>query len=324
MRVAILVPDGIVSMTGGAADRLWKQGDGDAALLYLYILRTGALPKGGWPEERLLAARETLYRLKLVTREAAEAPLAPPPQESEEPPEYTTEDLKRELESDKTFPHLVDEVERRLGRKLNSADLKMLLTVYDHLALPAEVVLMLVNWCVEDYERKYGVGRRPRMSQIRKEAFTWHRLGVDTAEEADRYVRKRTAMTKRQAELFRLMDMPQRPPVGKEESYLEAWDSMGFEDEAIRLAYEKTVLRKQGMNWAYMNSILRSWHEKGLHTAAAIETGDRSSTRRSAGQAGMAGGQPPRPEQDERARASMEKLRRKLWQEKEEVSPDGV
>lgn len=50
---------------------------------------------------------------------------------------------------------------------------------------------------------------------------------------------------------------------------------MGFDDEAIRMAYEKTVLKKRSMDWGYMNGILRRWHEKGLHTAAAIQAGDR-------------------------------------------------
>ena len=39
------------------------------------------------------------------------------------------------------------EVERRLGKKLSANDLRSLYTLYDHLALPAEVVLMLVR-CV--------------------------------------------------------------------------------------------------------------------------------------------------------------------------------
>lgn len=313
--MGVLVPDGILSMTGDAADRLLKQGDGDAALLYLFLLRHDRLPVREWPEQRLASAREVLYKLGLLTREAAEAPLAPPAAEGEElPPEYTGEDLVRQLENDPSFPHLVREVERRLGRKLTAADLKSLLTVYDHLALPAEVVLLLVNWCVEECERKYGAGRRPRLSQIRKEAFVWRRLGVDTVEAADAYVRKRSALAVRQVELFRLLDLPPRPPVEREQAYLEAWDAMGFEDGAIRLAYERTVLKKQGLNWAYMNSILKNWHAKGLHTVAAIETGDRPARR--AGVPGAMPGTPPRPEQDERAKASMARLRRLMEQEK--------
>ena len=316
--MADYIPDGILSMTSGAADRLLQKGDGDAALLYLHLLRRGSFPVGKWPEARLAAARSVLAELGLVTKEAETAPLSAPEQSGEAlPPDYTADDLRQELENGGAFPHLAAEVERRLGRKLTVADLKALLTVYDHLALPAEVVLLLVNWCVEETERKYGAGRKPRMSQIRKEAFLWRRLGVDTAEAADGYVRRRSEMNKRQKELFRLLDLPPRPPVEKEQAYLEAWDSMGFDDAAIRLAYEKTVLKKQTLNWAYMNSILKNWHAKGLHTVAAIQAGD-GPRRTSGGAAGMAPGKAPRPEQDERAKASMERLRRRMRQEQEE------
>ena len=50
---------------------------------------------------------------------------------------------------------------------------------------------------------------------------------------------------------------------------------MGFDDEALRAAYERTIMKKQSLDWSYMNGILRRWHEKGLHTLAAIQAGDR-------------------------------------------------
>jgi len=50
---------------------------------------------------------------------------------------------------------------------------------------------------------------------------------------------------------------------------------MGFEDEVINMAYERTCLNTGGLNWAYMNKILQRWHEAGLHTAEAVNTGDR-------------------------------------------------
>ena len=38
-----LLPGEVLAMTGQAADRLLKLGDGDAALLYLHLLRHGDL-----------------------------------------------------------------------------------------------------------------------------------------------------------------------------------------------------------------------------------------------------------------------------------------
>ena len=74
------------------------------------------------------------------------------------------------------------EVQRRLGKILSTADLKILYCLYDYLALPAEVIMLLVSYCVEEMERKYGPGRKPRLSQVRREGFAWKRLGVLASE----------------------------------------------------------------------------------------------------------------------------------------------
>ena len=60
-----------------------------------------------------------------------------------------------------------------------------------------------------------------------------------------------------------------------EERYAQSWLDMGFEEEALSIAYERTCLNTGGLNWNYMNRILTRWHEQGLHTAEAVRTGDR-------------------------------------------------
>jgi DnaD/phage-associated family protein len=207
-------------------------------------------------------------------------------------------------------------VERRLGKKLSTNDLKVLYTLYDHLALPPEVILMLVTWCVEEMERKYGPGRRPFLSQIRKEGFIWARRGIDTIEAAEAHIQKMTAMRGREKEVLRLLDIPARPLVEREKTYIAAWDEMGFDDETIRMAYEKTIMKKQSMDWGYMNGILRRWHEKGLHTAAAVQAGDRTPRPVQASPTPA----PVAAQEEQRAREDMERMRRLMQQMKQEES----
>ena len=64
MAVQVLPPGGVVSMTAAAADRLVKGGNGDAALLYLHLLRRGGLFEAeaarkalGWTSPRPARAR---------------------------------------------------------------------------------------------------------------------------------------------------------------------------------------------------------------------------------------------------------------------------
>ena len=309
----VLIPGSVLAISGQAADRLLKLDSGDAALLYLHLLRRGSLEGLKWPRERQEAA---LAQLKSQGLAPEETPLPDPPVQEEPPPEYALEDISAALEDlSSAFPALCDEVERRLGKKLSANDLKILYTLYDHLALPAEVILMLVGWCTAEVERKYGPGRRPFLSQIRREGFAWARRGIDTLERAEEHVARLTRLRSREGEVLRLLDIPPRPLVERERTYIQAWDDMGFDDGAIRMAYEKTVLKKQSMDWGYMNGILRRWHEKGLHTAAAVQAGDRDPRPT------LAGGQRGRPAsaaEEQRAREDMERTRRLMEQMRRE------
>ena len=285
------MPGSILSMPAAAAERLIRLDSGDAALLYLYLLGHGNAAGLNWPRERLQGALDLLSAQGMAGAEAAPPPPAPPVQEAL-PPEYTTQDVTAALqEAGSTFSALADEVERRLGKRLSANDLKILLTLYDHLALPGEVILMLVTWCIEETERKYGPGRRPFLSQVRKEGFAWSRQGIDTVEAAEAHLKK------------------------LERTYIAAWQDMGFDNEALRLAYEKTVMKKQSMDWGYMNGILRRWHEKGLHTVAAIQAGD--GLRRNRGGAPTQG-RTPQPGEERRVREDMERMRRLMEQMKRE------
>ena len=302
-------------MSAQAADRLLKLDSGDAALVYLCLLRHGSAKGLKWTDTRLQAALDQLRKQGMAP---AELPAPEPVVEEAPPPDYSTQDIAQALEDQSsTFPALAGEVERRLGKRLSSSDLKSLYTLYDHLALPAEVILMLVGWCIEEVSRKYGPGRRPFLSQIRKEGFAWARRGVDTMERAEDHIARLTRLHSREAEVLRLLDISPRPLVQREKDYIAVWDEMGFDDESIRMAYERTVLKKQSMDWGYMNGILRRWHEKGLHTAAAVRTGDRDPRPV---QAGAGNKRPPSAGQDQRAREDMERMRRLMEQMKQEES----
>ena len=268
-----LLPGSIVAMTDQAADRLLRLDNGDAALLYLHLLRHGQVSNLKWDPARLDSALNALKHIGMAPD------ISPVPDVSTQPlppPEYRQDDITAALaDRGSMFPSLCDAVEAQLGKKLTTPDLNALFTLYDHLALPPEVILTLVGWCCEEQERKYGPGRKPFMSQIKKEGFVWARKGVDTIERADAHIARLTQLRSRESEVLRLLDISPRPLVEKEKTYIAAWDEMGFDNEAIRMAYERTVIKKQSMDWTYMNGILRRWHEKGLHTTAAISTADR-------------------------------------------------
>ena len=280
---ALLMPNDILSLSAQAARRLIDSGNGDCALLYLALLESGGDGEKArralkWNSERLGSTYAQLVRLGLAAAQTAPQP-APAPAEMETPPEYSRSDLLTAMETERSFSDLCGVVEQCLGKPMSETDLKSLYTVYDYLALPAEVILLLAHWCAAETERKYGQGHRPRMAAIKKEAFRWKRLGVDTVEGAEDFLRKQQQLAGRERDILPLLDIRNRPPVDREREYIAAWVDMGFADDAIRLAYERTLFQKQQMNWAYMNSILKRWHQAGFHTAAQAEAGDKPPQR---------------------------------------------
>ncbi len=161
----------------------------------------------------------------------------------------------------------------------------------------------------------------PRLPQIQREIVRGKERGVDTMEAAEAQLPRLSQLRDRSGQSLALLDLRDRPPVAREREYIAGWMDMGFNDEAIRLAYEKTVLQKRSLSWPYMNSILKNWHQKGLHTVEQIQAGDGPRQRRAASGAGATAPQPTaHGEADRRAREDMERLRSYLKRQSEEES----
>lgn len=284
-----LTKDDVVAIPAAAADRLVARGDGDAALLYLLLLRhRGALDgdeagkRLGFSAERLTRAEESLAALGLL---GERRPV--PPEPAAEKPEYSQLEIAERIEGDETFRLLRGEVEKLLGRRLTTADSATLLGLYDFVSLPADVIYQLVCHCVERSERAYGVGRRPTLRQIEKEGYLWQKKGIDSIPRANAYLR---GYHRRQGEVPRYMAAMQlgdRLPSPSEEQYITGWMELGFSPEAVALAYDRTMLRCHELKWGYLGGILKKWHEKGLHTPEEIQRADaRPQPRRAADTAG--------------------------------------
>ena len=272
-------------LSGAVAARLIASGDGDAALLYLALLRRqgDASPEAlavdlRWPSDRFQRAEGALLSLGLLGgHRPAAADLEPPARER---PDYTRDDVTSLLERDNRFSGLTAEVERKLGKRLSTADLQILVGLYDYLGLPAEVIFLLVNHCAERISTLYGSGRRPTLRQIEKEGYRWAKLELMDLDRASAYLKQYAA---RQGQIPRLMSMlglGDRRPSPSEEKYLLSWLEMGFSPEAIELAYDKTILKCRELKWSYLNGILRHWHEKGLHSLQEVQEGDAAPARR--------------------------------------------
>lgn len=259
------------TMDETAIRKLLSAANGDAALIYLYI------QSGNDPSQAQQALRLSNSRYQCAAATLRQMGLWP----EEKPrqflsglsPQYSGQDVQTAMEQDQDFPSLRAELERLLGRSLNTEELKIILGFVRYLGLPADVICILVCYC-KDRAKQRGSLRAPSLRSIEKEAYHWAEQGIDTIEEAGAYIQ---AQNLRHSKLRKIMDILQihgRTLTAAEQRYATAWLDMGFQGDAISMAYERTCLNTGGMNWAYMNKILLRWHEAGLHTPQQIRAGD--------------------------------------------------
>ena len=252
--------------------KLLGAANGDAALLYLYI-HSGADVAGaekalGFTQTRISCAAATLRQLGLWPEER-KSPII-----SGERPDYSEKDVLDAMDQDKSFRLLYGEVQRLMGRSLNTEELKILLGFVRYLGLPTEVISVLVSYCKER-ARQRGSLRNPSLRTIEKEAYSWAEQGIDTLEEAAAFIHNQSVRNSRMQQLMAQLQIRGRALTQAEEKYAKNWLEMGFADGVIAMAYEKTCVNTGGLSWPYMNKILNSWHAAGYKTVEQIQNGDR-------------------------------------------------
>lgn len=255
----------------GDMHKLLSAASGDAALLYLYI-RSGNDPADAAQalhlnETRLSCAGATLRQLGLW--EESRRGFIPGQR-----PNYTEQDVIRAMDDDRDFRALYGEIQRLLGRNLNTEEMKIILGFVRYLGLPGDVICVLVCYCKERARQK-GSLRNPSLRTIEKEAYAWAEQGIDTMEEAAAFIQNQNRRNSQLGELMKLLQIRGRNLTAGEEKYARSWLDMGFDKEVIKMAYERTCLNTGGLNWAYMNKILTRWHEAGFHTAEQVKKGDK-------------------------------------------------
>ena len=254
------------------AQKLLAAASGDGVLLYLYLKSGNSLDSAAealrLSQPRLDCAAATLRQLGLWQEPQRQTPLYG------ERPVYTEQDVLRAVGSDNAFHSLYGEVQRRLGRTMTTEELKILLGLVRYLGLPEDVICVLVTYCI-DRARQRGSLRNPSLRTIEKEAYAWAEQGIDTMAAAAAFIHSQNVYFSRLGQLQRLLQVRGRSLTAAEEKYARSWLDMGFEEDVLKLAYEKTCLNTGGLNWAYMNKILTRWKQAGFVTADDVRNGDR-------------------------------------------------
>lgn len=272
---SLLLPEGEFRVIRcDIADKLIACGDGDSALLYLYVLRRGerleektAMRDLGFTKERYDRAVFTLTGL--TVRESA--PLPQPP--ASDIPKYTAAELRQAREGDHKFAAVCLTAEDTLGRTLTESQVRSLFTIYDHLGLPAEVIIELLSYLKRD---RGTVSRR----DIEREAALWSDMGIYTYQQAQDYLARVEAEKPLLDAMFVAMHIVGREPSAAERRLVSRCIESGFEPDAVALAVSRMEQNIGKFSLSYLKKILTLWNEKGVHTVAEITALEPESTRR--------------------------------------------
>ena len=166
--------------------------------------------------------------------------------------------VARRKNTDKSISFLMDEAESILGRFLSQPDMATILMLHDTDGLPPEVILMLMEHCVQ-----IGSGN---MRYIEKTGINWAAAGINTislAEEKIKSYSESTSAWNTAAAVFgiNISGTPTQKQLEFADNWINKWR---FSEAMLRLAYERCVDAKGEFKLAYINGILKRWNELSL------------------------------------------------------------
>ena len=193
--------------------------DPDMALLFCYIAARGegcALPEPqqlGLDENRLQKARSLLVLYGVCSDSEG-------PQKPRKEIEWDPGEIKEARQHDEAFSGLCQYYEGALGRMLRKSELEILYSVYSGLGMPAEVLMLLINYCA---------GRNRLSSRFfEQEAYRWQKDGVETYAQAEEYLAALERRHSRQGEIMSLFGIRDRKLSESEQNMVDKWISHGY------------------------------------------------------------------------------------------------
>ena len=169
--------------------------------------------------------------------------------------QFPPREIARTVNGDDAFRCLCSTFERLAGRPTKHSERNTLMVITDEIGLPSEVALMLVEYCFSM--------DKATPAYMKSVALDWVECGIDNiakAEERIAVLSVRNTLEGKLRTKFRMTSAFSR----KQKEIIAQWAEMGMSEELIDEAYEKTLNATGKLSFPYMDSILRSWKEKGI------------------------------------------------------------
>ena len=166
------------------------------------------------------------------------------------------------LESSPDFQGMLREIERLVGKPMNSLMASLFYNMQESLGFSLEMIVMLAAYCnrIDKFTYRY-------METV---AVDWYDEGVRTFEQAEAKIsalEESRNLERRLQKAFGIATAFSK----KQKEQIEEWIAKGLSEELILEAYNRCMDNKGQMSFPYMSKILENWHEKGIQRAADIK-----------------------------------------------------
>lgn len=177
---------------------------------------------------------------------------------------------------DTELKFLLSSMEGLLQRPVTSTDVKTITYIYEYYRLPADVILMAIQYAVERGKNS--------IKYIESVCIGWYDQGIITHTQAEEHLQKLSKEQEFAREIKRMFGIAGRKLIPSEEKFISAWfQQYQFPLEVIELAYEKTIQNTGKVAFAYTNKILLNWHKKGYRTLEDIRRNEEGKSYRRQG-----------------------------------------
>lgn len=167
-------------------------------------------------------------------------------------PNYTPAQINALIEISEVNS-LFNNIAAILMRPLRSSEQQLVLYLYESLGFSSELVTYLFEYCK-------SIGKTST-SYIEAVAISWDENDIGTVEKAVEFSSSRNSVYSAVSKAFGF----NRPLVEVERTFVDRWQKdYCFDISLITEACNRTVLAINKPNFEYANTILDSWHKKGI------------------------------------------------------------
>ncbi len=214
----------------------------------------------------------------------------------ENKPVYDPAEIARIRERDEQISELLKTAEMLLNKPLGVNDISTIVSFYDWLGLPIDVIYVLLSYC----------GRQNKSTRyMEKVAMDWADKGISDQDAAEDYL---NLFVNQYKKIMRFYGITDRAPSEEEQSYMSSWiKKLNMPLEIIKEACSRTVKNTGKASFAYTNTIINDWYNAGVQSPEQIKQLDEEYAKKAAERPNKKQGKKPAASSDNYEKRSYDK-----------------